>query len=43
MQSVDVIKYTDEEYEKHLTDNVSNQDSGVQFSVVSLPFIILIE
>lgn len=30
MQSVDVIKYTDEEYEKHLTDNVSYQEFSFQ-------------
>lgn len=30
MQSVDVIKYTDEEYEKHLTDDVCNLKLGFQ-------------
>lgn len=37
MQSVDVIKYTDEEYGKHLTDPVCH---GVGFSVFHVHFCI---
>lgn len=38
MQSVDVLRYTDEEYEKHLTDPV-----GTSFSIVKeKPFQYLV-